>query len=149
MKHIEQNILWTYIIDDIESKNIEIIKHHLDVCPTCKYEYEVQVKLHNELYEIDEDMPSLDFSTSIINKLEKNLKIERANQFWLKFAKTAIIGAIVISVILPMIVLILQRVDFTISNAYLHKVIFPLSSIGLILWAFYGMDVFLRRTYVK
>jgi hypothetical protein len=149
MEHIDQNILWAYIIDDIEPKNIEIIKHHLDVCPTCKHEYDVQVKLHNELYEINEDMPSLDFSTTIISKIERSLQIEKANQFWLKFAKTAIISAIIIAVILPMIVLITQRVEFTISNDYLHKIIFPLSSICLILWAFYGMDVFLRRTYVK
>jgi len=147
MKHIEADRLWDYITGDLDAEQTKIIRAHLEVCPKCKQDYDMQMEFHNELLEVNDDMPSPGFSDNVVAKIEKHLRVEKANRFWLKFTKVAVINAIIIAVGLPLLMLALQKIEFSISQEYVNKVMWPLLTVCLMLWLFYIMDRVLKRRY--
>ncbi len=149
MEHIDKNTFWEYIAGDLETENIEIIQQHLAHCPNCKYEYDKQLEFHKELYELNDDSPSLGFSKRVINQIEKDVQIEKTYQFWMKFSKIALVNAVLIAISLPLFMLLTQRIELSISGPYIQKLLFQLTSVCFVLWAFYGMDVYIRRTSTK
>jgi len=149
MEHLDHDTLWAYIVYDEEVEHIEAIQHHLDICERCKDEYTFLVKFNKELYTVEDDIPSPNFSSIIITKIEKNIKVEKAYQFWLNFAKMTLIGAMIIVIILPMSFLIIRRAEFTINYEYTNKIIFPLISSCIVVCVFYILDIFFRRIYSK
>jgi predicted anti-sigma-YlaC factor YlaD len=146
MEHIKENILWEYIEGDLDLESKKPIELHLDRCGACKEHYKTLLALHNTLFEIDDDVSlSLSFSSAVIGKIEKQSKVEKINAFWIKFTKIALIHAIITVVLLPVLMLLYQKFELSISSDYMYKLIVPLFSICIVLWILYGMDVLLRR----
>lgn len=149
MEHIDQNIFWEYIVGDLDTEHIEIIQQHIDLCPKCKLEYDKQLIFHKELYEHTDDNPSIGFSKRVIDQIEKDSQIEKAYQFWIKFAKISLVSAVFIAISLPVFMLLTQNIELTFNGPYIQKVLFQLTSICVVLWAFYVVDVYFRRAFVK
>ena len=145
MKHIDEKILWDYFLDDEKLDNLEEIKQHLEVCPKCRSSYETQLTLHHELSELTNNAPSLSFSRNVMNKVEENVRVEKATQFWLGFTKNSIIGAIIIALTIPSLMIIFQKVEMPLYYYELNKTMLTVSGSMLLLWVFYLIDVFLSK----
>ena len=147
MKHIDENKLWDYIMGEAEPETAKRVEQHLSSCPKCKHRYNVLLQFHNELHHIDEDVPSLGFSKKVIHTIERDLRLEKRVQFWLRFGKIAVINAIAIAVALPLLMLAFQKVTVSVDGQMLYKVVLPLLSVCLVLWLFYVIDIVLKRRY--
>ena len=149
MKHIDEKILWDYILEDDKLDNREEIKQHLTICAKCKSSYEAQLTLHNELFELKNDLPSLNFSSDVMNKVEKGIRVEEVTRFWLDFTKKSILAAILIATTLPLLMIVSQKIEMPQHYYELNKTMLTTCGTTLLLWVFYVIDVFLRKKLFK
>jgi len=144
MKHLDSDLLWSYVVDDLDSTTTEFVQQHLAECPSCERHYKTELVLHQELFEQTDDAPSLGFSKSITLKLQDELSVTKAVPSGFKIGKYAIIGAMVIAIVLPLIVIALQRPEIPTEGSFSMKSMLMICSMCLVLWALYGVDRAIR-----
>ena len=147
MTHIDEKKLWDYIMNDMDGTQTKAVKQHLEACSKCKHAYDLQLQFHKELLEVNEDLPSPNFSDKVIHSLERYIQLEKRLQFWLRFGKIAVINALIIAVVLPLLVLTFQKVKLPLESQLPNKAVLLLLSTCMVLWLLYAIDVLLKRHF--
>ena len=145
MKHIDEHSLWDFIMDDVETDAAKQKKEHLNACPICQQAYNDQLQFHKTLFQLEEDIPSMGFSSKVIHHFELDLKLEKRVQFWFKFAKIAVITALSIAIGLPLLLMAFQHPTLFIDSQLVYKIVVPLLSVCMVLWLLYALDLLLKR----
>ena len=65
MKHIETKVLWDFTLGQINDKEKDQIAMHLKDCTKCRQEHKEQLLLHESLYELEQNIPSLSFFSQV------------------------------------------------------------------------------------
>ena len=138
--HSSEEELWDFIDQGLPVEDNIRIKTHLEVCSTCQQLYQVQFSLHQELNALAHETPSADFSQQVMSKIDRTLEIERSMQFWLRFTKYAIAGALTLVTFILILILGRQKIDLPLVEMEFTQYLYLLLITSLMAWIFYGLD---------
>lgn len=96
MNHLTDDLINKYLDDDVEVSEINFINKHLDECISCKESYESLKDIHSGLMMIKESVPSADFTSVFMRKLERKKNIIKEQNYFfiivLSFFSAAVIA---------------------------------------------------------
>ena len=147
MKHIDSSELWNFISGSLpEERSIEISRH-MEVCDTCRLEFQMRKTLQTDLMDLEHQQPSMRFQKNILEVIERSKAIDVKVNFWMRFTRRTVIGtALLLLVSILILVTTSGDTQFHTDNLNLNKWIIVVAIGSITLWAFYGIDWLLNRS---
>jgi hypothetical protein len=147
MKHLQNEQIWDYISENLDIDKIAEINSHLQKCADCQKEYKLLLLIHQDLYTVQQEVPSMGFSNAVINQLVEEQSVDKSGLFWIRFTKYAIVVSMLLAIIALLFMAAFQNeeVSFTINGKVIMTVLWG----SVLLWGFYLTDRIFYNSYWK
>ena len=151
LEHIKTDDFWLLLSDELTESQKQPLFNHISVCPECQKEYQTRIILNETLESLDFLLPSMDLSNKIVERLEKEKKLDRSIQFWKNmtvqclFAGLILIsGLFLIKFIIepPNIVFAFEKINFGPAYQFILWT-------AILSWLFFLIDHFLKRRIIR
>ena len=140
MEHIDSNTLWNLVLDASQVAEKELVEKHLSNCSDCKREFDLLKQMETTLNVLEEEVPPMGFSNSVVYKIEANATLERKSRFSTKFIKFSILGALALALVAAIIGSISLQFEWSNMEGTLFSTIVLIFSTCIILWSLFLID---------
>ncbi len=70
MVHLAEEQIWSYITGEAKAEEVVHVESHIGKCKECEGLYKECLKAHQELQQLEHEVPSMRFSTNVVEALQ-------------------------------------------------------------------------------
>ena len=147
MEHLDRITLWQYITDASGLADTDQLRNHLSHCDVCRKEYELLKQIEEGLHALDEEVPSLGFSNSVVRKIEADASLERRSRFSTNIFRYTVMGAFAVAILSALVFGFGLDLELAKTEEAIKGPLILIFSASVILSVFYIVDRICNKVF--